>query len=65
MRAAVVTVSDRSFRGERPDVSGPVLRQLLEDTSVEVVETLVVPDDPLVIARTLIRLTDEDRKSVV
>ena len=27
--AAVVTVSDRSFRGERPDQAGPLVAQLL------------------------------------
>ena len=65
MRAAVVTVSDRSFRGERPDVSGPVLKQLLEEAGADVVETLVVPDDPSVIAQALIRLTDEVRCALV
>ena len=65
MRAAVVTVSDRSFRGERPDVSGLVLKQLLEEAGAEVVETLVVPDDPSVIAQALIRLTDEVRCALV
>ena len=59
MRAAVVTVSDRSFRGERPDVSGPVLRQLLEGAGADVSEAVVVPDDPAVIAQALIRLADE------
>lgn len=58
MRAAVVTVSDRSFRGERPDTSGPVLRELLLAHGAEVMETTVVPDDPSVIAKTLIRLAD-------
>ena len=58
MRAAVVTVSDRSSRGERPDVSGPVLAQLLKDAGAEVIETLIVPDDPSIIVQTLIRLTD-------
>ena len=65
MRAAVVTVSDRSFRGERPDVSGPVLKQLLEEAGADVAETLVVPDDPAVIARALIKLTDEVRCELV
>ena len=59
MRAAVVTVSDRSFRGERPDISGPVLKTLLESAGAEVVETTVVPDDPVLIAQALIRLADE------
>ena len=65
MRAAVVTVSDRSFRGERPDVSGPVLKRLLEEARADVVEAVVVPDDALMIAQTLIRLTDERRCDLV
>jgi len=58
MKAAVVTVSDRSFRGERPDVSGPALKELVEGIGAEIVETTVVPDDPTVIAQTLVRLAD-------
>ena len=65
MRAAVVTVSDRSFRGERPDVSGPVLKALLESVGAEVAETTVVPDDPAVIAQALIRLADEVRCELI
>ena len=65
MRAAVVTVSDRSFRGERPDVSGPVLKQLLEQTSAEVVELAIVPDESAIIAQALIRLADEQRCEVI
>ena len=65
MRAAVVTVSDRSFRSERPDVSGPVLKRLLEDAGADVVEAVVVPDDPSVIAQALIRLADEVRCELV
>lgn len=58
MRAAVVTVSDRSFRGERPDLSGPTLKVLLEGVGTEVIDTVLVPDDRLLIARTLVRLSD-------
>lgn len=65
MRAAIVTASDRSFRGERPDVSGPVLRQLLEGAGADVAQAVVVPDDPAVIAQTLIRLADEVRCDVI
>ena len=65
MRAAVVTISDRSSRGERPDVSGPVLRRLLEESGAEVVESAVVPDDAATIAHVLIRLADEVRCEVI
>ena len=44
-QAAVVTVSDRSFRGERPDGSGPVVAERLEAAGYQVAERLVVPDE--------------------
>ena len=44
-KAAVVTVSDRSFRGERPDSGGPVVAELLKGAGYEVVETVIVPDE--------------------
>ncbi len=44
-RAQVVTVSDRSARGERPDTSGPLLASLLAGLGLEVGEVVVVPDE--------------------
>jgi len=43
---AVVTVSDRSARGEREDRSGPVLAEAVSAAGHEVVRREVVPDDP-------------------
>jgi molybdopterin adenylyltransferase len=45
MRAAVITVSDSSFVGERVDVSGPVVADLLLVHGFHVVSRLVVPDE--------------------
>lgn len=58
IRAGIVTISDRSFRGERPDLSGPVLRELVERLGAEIVKTIVIPDEPALIAQTLMHLTD-------
>jgi ribosomal-protein-alanine N-acetyltransferase len=41
----VVTVSDRSSRGERPDTSGPLLAGLLADLGLDVGEVVLVPDE--------------------
>ncbi len=45
VRAAILTVSDRSARGERPDLSGPALVQAAQEQGWQVVETAIVPDD--------------------
>lgn len=44
-RAAVLTVSDRSARGERPDASGPLLAGLLRGLGLDVADPVVVPDE--------------------
>ena len=44
-KAAVLTVSDRSFRGERPDEGGPLISTMLKDAGYEVLRTAVVPDE--------------------
>ena len=44
-KAAVLTASDRSFAGERPDAAGPLVARLLEEAGYEVVRTAIVPDE--------------------
>ena len=43
--AAVITVSDKGFRGERVDTSGPNLCEILKDRGFEVVYSALVPDE--------------------
>ncbi|MCI2058357.1 MAG: MogA/MoaB family molybdenum cofactor biosynthesis protein [Oscillibacter sp.] len=55
-RAAVLTVSDRSFRGMRPDGTGPVVAELLRTAGYDVVCTALVPDEQQMIEEALRRL---------
>ncbi|MDX6212328.1 MAG: hypothetical protein QOF82_1415 [Frankiales bacterium] len=43
-RAVVITVSDRSSAGERPDLSGPLAAELLAALGFDVGPVVVVPD---------------------
>lgn len=56
--AAVLTVSDRSFRGERPDTGGPLVAELLKNAGYKVVRTAIVPDDQAQIEQTLKAIAD-------
>ena len=51
-RAVVLTVSDRCFRGEQKDLSGPAVADLLEAAGADVA-TAIVPDEMDRIAETL------------
>ena len=59
MQSAVITVSDRSARGEREDVSGPLLRKCLQGMGADVVAYRVVPDEQPQISALLIELADD------
>jgi molybdenum cofactor synthesis domain-containing protein len=59
LTAAVVTVSDSCARGEREDLSGPAVVQLLRKLHFRVVTREVVPDDSIQIQNLLIRLARE------
>lgn len=56
--AAVITVSDKGARGQRVDESGPAAVRMLQEAGYEVVETLILPDEPAVLKNQMIRLAD-------
>jgi len=58
-RAAVITVSDMGFRGQREDTSGPNLQRILREHDFEVAYTAMVPDEVEAIQRELLKCTDE------
>lgn len=58
IRAGVMTVSDRSFRRERPDDSGPAVAGLLARLPASVEQQVVIPDERDIIARALRHFAD-------
>ena len=63
--AAVITVSDKGYRGEREDTSGPNLVAILNDRGFDVVYTAIVPDESEAIQAELIRCADEKKIALV
>ena len=57
--AAVITISDKGYRGERVDTSGPNLVHILKDKGFEVTYTSIIPDEREMIKAELIKCTDE------
>lgn len=65
IRASVVTISDRSYRNQRKDVSGPLLYHLLEELGMAIVAAHLVPDEADIISALLRRLADEERVDLI
>ena len=64
-RAAVVTLSDKGYTGEREDKSGPLICDMLGQAGYEVVETVLLPDEMEEIKKCLYKLCDEIRVDIV
>ena len=63
--AAVITLSDKGAKGQRVDESGPAAVQMLEEAGYEVREAFVLPDEPELLEKELIRLADELKVDLV
>ena len=65
IRFGILTVSDRSARGERPDLSGPALVELIRAQGWETARTGILPDELPQLRETLSAWADEGGLEVI
>ena len=66
IRVGILTVSDRGYQGEYRDLSGPVIRQLVQDRlGATVEEAAIVPDERQVIADRIVAWAEEAKLDLV
>jgi len=61
LTAAVITVSDSCARGDRADLSGPAVAELLRKKSFSIVGTEIVPDEQPAIQKAILYWVGEAR----
>lgn len=65
LRFGILTISDRSARGEREDASGPALVHLVEAEGWSVVEQALLPDEVEAIREQLISWADRGELDII
>lgn len=63
--AAVVTLSDKGYKGEREDKSGPAACTMLTEAGYEMIESILLPDGEEKLKKELIRLSDQRQVNVI
>lgn len=58
--AKVITISDKGYRGERIDESGPLVRDLLLEAGYDVKDVIIIPDEMDMIVDELTNASDND-----
>ena len=59
IKVAIITVSDKGAKGEREDLSGETIREILKKIEAEIVWYKIVPDELHLIQATLIEAADK------
>jgi len=57
-RVAIITLSDKGFRGEREDASGKLIGEILGSMGYSVVGYTILPDEQALLEKELMRLCD-------
>lgn len=63
--AGIITASDKGSLGEREDLSGPAIKELLTENGYVVVSMKILPDDEELLYEEMVRLCDSEHVDVV
>ena len=64
-KAAILTASDKGSRGERVDLSGPAIQEMIEPEGYTVTEYKIVPDDQETLEDEMKRIADEGIADII
>lgn len=64
-KAAILTASDKGSRGERVDLSGPAIQEMIEPEGYTVTEYKIVPDDQETLENEMKRIADEGLADII
>lgn len=65
VKAGILVISDSTFKGEREDNSGIIIREKLKEHSVVIEEYVILPDDIEAISQEIVRLCDDRQLDII
>jgi len=65
IRFAILTVSDKGYKGEREDISGNVIERKIKEIGYELVDYRIVPDDREKIKDAIIDFSDRKKVDLI
>ncbi len=65
LKAGVLVISDSTFKGERKDKSGHIIKNRLKEHPIDLAEFKILPDDKEFISKEIARLSDEEELDLI
>lgn len=63
--AGIITVSDKGSQGKREDLSGPAIAEILVSATIEIKQTLIIPDEKDQIREAIINFADVEKLDLI
>lgn len=64
-RVAIITSSDSGYRGEREDLSGKVIREIVEANGYQVVHMEILPDEAQMLSDAMMKIADQNTAELI
>jgi len=58
-KVGIITVSDKGAAGQREDLSGEVIRDLMTEAGYEVIDKVIIPDEVALLKEQMIKWSDD------
>lgn len=65
IRAAIITSSDSGYRGEREDLSGKTIQEILETHGFQVVDRVLLPDERQMLSKKMAEIADSGQADLI
>jgi cyclic pyranopterin monophosphate synthase len=65
LKGGVLVISDSTFKGERKDKSGEIIKNKLKTYPISLQEFKILPDDKETISKEIIRLSDKQKLDII
>lgn len=63
--AAIITASDSGYNGTREDISGQVVKEILEQNHYKVIKKVILPDEQAQLSNQMKELADEEQVNLI
>ena len=65
IRVGIITASDKGYRGEREDLSGARIAEIMEQHGYEIAKKVILPDDQQMLSAEMIAMSEENIQLVL
>lgn len=61
----IIISSDKGSKGEREDLSGKIIKNMMQENGYEVVDYIIIPDEKLLLQETMIEMCDKKKIDLI